>query len=360
MLQREEPVVDELGDLHPGGVDTEDPARVFHLSHCDIAAVSSVAFAHPGVLRSPAEVTGSTPVSLGRVIDLHLHSTCSDGSERPEHVVELAARAGCRAIALTDHDGLAGCAAARRRAGELGIVFVDGCEVSCTDAVGTIHLLVYFVDERSGFDAFLSRLREDRARRNGDLLERLGAIGMPIEEAELTAAASGGLVGRPHFAAVLVARGWASSVTDAFDRFLGDGGPAFVPRDPVLPASVIAAATASGGVVAFAHPKSTGLDHRELERYVGTLSDLGLVGLEATYGRYDAATRGSLHRLARQFGLVPTGGSDFHGSSKPDLRVGVGRGDLRVPDDVLDELVARRAALGPTPPDGEGALRAGD
>jgi predicted metal-dependent phosphoesterase TrpH len=280
------------------------------------------------------------------MIDLHLHSTSSDGSESPARVVELAADAGCSTIALTDHDNLSGIGEARVRAGALGIEFIPGCEVSCRDVNGTIHLLVYFVTEGGSFDRSLAATRDDRERRNAEMLDRLRWLGSPIDPAELAAEAGPGVVGRPHFAALLVRHGHATSIVDAFDRYLAEGRPAYVERAPLAPATVFELARADNAVVSFAHPLTTGLEPTALARYVSSLADAGLGALESVYGRYDQGTRDTLTALARQFDLVPTGGSDFHGSYKPDLAVGTGLGDLGVPDEIVGELHARRPTVG--------------
>jgi predicted metal-dependent phosphoesterase TrpH len=276
------------------------------------------------------------------MIDLHSHSTVSDGSESPEHVVELAAAAGCTAVALTDHDSTDGVARAAARAGQLGIELVAGCEVSCS-ATGTMHVLCYFVgDGRSPLQDELARLRDDRAVRNVEMARRLGELGLPVAIEEVTAEAGGVGVGRPHFAAVLVRNGAASSVQDAFDRYLAKGKPGYVPKARVDAASILDLATRSGGVASLAHPLSLGLEPTALARELQHLAELGLVGLECYYGRYDPATRGELVALADRLGLVATGGSDFHGTYKPDLSMGTGTGDLDVPDRVVAELESRR------------------
>ena len=275
------------------------------------------------------------------MIDLHLHSTASDGSDSPTRIVELAAEAGCSTIALTDHDGLSGLDEARGRANDLGVGFINGCEVSCTDAVGTVHLLVYFVTTGGVLDHSLTESRLDRERRNAEMLDKLRWLSMPIDSDELAIEAGPGTIGRPHVAALLVRHGFATSIQDAFDRLLAEGRPAYVERAPLAPTDVIARARANGGVVSFAHPHSTGLGTKELERYVASLADAGLTGLESIYGRYDVETRAALVALARRHGLTPTGGSDYHGSYKPDLAVGTGTGDLAVPDEIVDELRAR-------------------
>jgi 3',5'-nucleoside bisphosphate phosphatase len=277
------------------------------------------------------------------VIDLHTHSTCSDGSEEPARVIDLAAEAGCRAIALTDHDGVFGLAPARARAEALGIGFVPGCEVSSTRGRNALHLLCYFVDDRSEtLGELLREVRNDRDERNRALAERLDAIGLPVSLDDASAEAKGEVVGRPHFAAVLVRRGEARSIDEAFDRWLGDGRPAYVPRRPLSPQRVVEAAHADGGVVSLAHPLANESTIERLGELVEELASVGLDGLEANYAGYGPTTRAQLTELASSERLVATGGSDFHGTYRPGIRVGVGRGDLDVADRVLDELEARR------------------
>jgi 3',5'-nucleoside bisphosphate phosphatase len=277
------------------------------------------------------------------MIDLHTHSTCSDGSASPESVVDLAKKAGCSALALTDHDGCFGLARARAQAKNVGLRFVPGCEVSCTHEGRPLHLLCYFIDERSSaLGALLKRVREDRAERNHAMTTRLQALGIPVSLDDASLEAKGEVVGRPHFAAVLVRLGAARSIDDAFDRFLGDGRPAYVARAPLPLGSVADAAHEDGGVVGLAHPLTSESRIARLGELVGELASNGLDGLEAYYASYDPPTRVELAELARSRHLVATGGSDFHGAYRPGVRVGVGSGDLDVSDDVLDELEARR------------------
>jgi len=286
------------------------------------------------------------------VIDLHTHSTVSDGSESPATVVGLAAAAGCSAMALTDHDSVGGLAEAGRAAEAHGVRLVPGCEVSCRKPphprggpplAGSVHVLVYFVGPGDGpLQRELGALRADRAERNRALAERLAELGTGVRWEDVVAAAGDeGGVGRPHFARALVAAGAAEDVDDAFDRWLADGRPAYVPKARLDPPDVARLAHASGGVAVLAHPLSTGLDPDDLERMVGALAEAGFDGLEATYGAYAPDQRARLVAMARRLGLVATGGSDFHGSFKPGLAVGTGRGDLAVPDDVVDALAAR-------------------
>jgi len=287
------------------------------------------------------------------VIDLHTHSRVSDGSETPARVAELAAAAGCSALALTDHDSLAGLDEAGRVAAELGVRLVPGCEVSCrkpappegaAPIAGSVHVLVYFVTPGAGpFQDELVKLRGDRAVRNQELAARLVELGTGVRYDDVVAEAGDeGGVGRPHFARALVAAGAAADVDDAFDRYLADGRAAYVPKARIDPPDVARLAHESGGVAVLAHPLSTGLGPRALERLVAELADGGLDGIEAVYASYSHDQRTALREIAKRCGLVATGGSDFHGTFKPGLNVGTGRGDLRVPDDVLRALEERR------------------
>ncbi len=276
------------------------------------------------------------------MIDLHTHSTCSDGSETPGRVIELAAAAGCTALSLTDHDGLFGIDSAQRRAEEMGIRFVPGCEVSCTAQAGPMHLLCYFVAKGPNPLAdLLSRVRADREDRNTAILGRFTDLGIPLSYQEVRAQAPGPVVGRLHFAATLVHRGVVGSIDEAFGRYLRVGAPAYVARTPLDPSMVIEQARASGAVTALAHPLSLRLSPSRLDALVAGLAKAGLAGLEAHYGHYDPATREHLARIAGRHGLVATGGSDFHGAFRPDLAVGTGTGNLAVPDACLEELADR-------------------
>ena len=311
--------------------------------------------ATPGVWHSPphrTDLTGAVPRVGGpnpgmvgpAVIDLHVHSAVSDGTDRPETIPELAVAAGCSAVALTDHDTLAGLVAARRRAAELGIELVGGCEVSCAFLGTGTHVLVYFVDHEEGeLHDELARLREDRVHRNRRLAELLASLGVPITYEEAVAvAASEDSLGRPHFAALLVTKGVAESIPDAFERWLAEGRPAFVPKARVPPAQIARAATAVGGVCVLAHPLSLDLSAGELDRAVAQLAEAGFSGLEAHYASYRPEQRRALAELATRHDLVATGGSDYHGTVKPGLAIGTGRGDLNVPNEVLERLEARR------------------
>jgi predicted metal-dependent phosphoesterase TrpH len=276
------------------------------------------------------------------VIDLHTHSTVSDGSDPPERIPELAVEAGCTAVALTDHDRQDGIAAAAARAVELGVRLVPGCEISC-EHPGTMHVLVYFLEPGEGpLQDELIRLQEVRDTRNRKMADLMASLGLPVTYDEIQAEAGGKGAGRPHIAAILVRKGVVGSVQEAFDVWLAKGQPAYMDKERLTAERALELARASGGVPVLAHPLSLGLEPAPLESLVDELAGLGLAGLEAIYGRYSPEERDGLAGLAGRHGLVVTGGSDHHGTYKPDLRVGVGRGDLDVPDTALAGLEDRR------------------
>lgn len=273
-------------------------------------------------------------------VDLHAHSTASDGTERPSEVVRLAARAGLAAVALTDHDTLEGVEEARLEAGKRGIELIPGTELSCDWDRGGLHVVVLFLEPGPGpLQDRLEELRDARHTRNRSIARRLGELGLGVDYQEVLDEAVGGSVGRPHIAAVMKRRGYVPDISSAFREYLGVGAPAYVPRRLLSPEEAIGLALRSGGVPILAHPHTLGLDnsaeYAETYRWLGRA---GLVGVECFYSEYDPSTRRELERSVRSFGLLPSGGSDFHGDYKPGLRVGVGRGDLEVPDRVLEAL----------------------
>ncbi|HTV12103.1 MAG TPA: PHP domain-containing protein [Acidimicrobiales bacterium] len=278
------------------------------------------------------------------MIDLHTHSNVSDGSVSPEDLVDLAVEAGLTAFALTDHDRQDGIPAARERADDAGLELVPGVEISCNHA-GTMHMLVYFLEPGQGpLQDELGRLQVAREARNERLVARLAELGLPLSLDELLVEAGPTGAGRPHVAAILVRKGYATSVQDAFDRFLGKGAPGYMEKERLDPLPAISLALASGALAVLAHPLSLELSPSQLGTTVRELAEAGLAGMECIYGRYDRQERADLAVLAARSGLAITGGSDYHGTYKPDLSVGTGRGDLHVPDGALEALRARLKA----------------
>ena len=279
-------------------------------------------------------------------VDLHLHSSYSDGSDSPEQIVRAAVDAGLSAIALTDHDNLNGIAEAREAAAAVGIDLIPGTELSVEWDGAAMHLLVYFLEPGTGpLQDRLEFVQSGRTDRNREMVDRLQTLGIDIAMSEVEAEAGGTGVGRPHFAAVLVAKGYVDTISEAFDRLLATGRPGYVPRVRLGCHEAIELALASGAVPAVAHPHTLGVGRDEFAAAFAGLADAGLAGLEAHYHEYAPELRTHLAALADDLGLIATGGSDYHGSYKPGLSVGVGQGDLVVPDSVVEALYERRNAI---------------
>lgn len=276
------------------------------------------------------------------MIDLHTHSTASDGTDSPADLVRRAAAGGLSAIALTDHDTTEGLAEAVECGGRSGIRVVRGCELSCRVSHGTLHLLVLFVDDDHPLQSRLGTLRAARDLRNVRIVEVLSDHGIDVTIDEVLREAGPGSVGRPHVASVLLQKGYVTSIDEAFDRWLAKGRPAYVERERLDAVDAIDLAHAGDAVTVLAHPYSLGLAPDDLDAFVAHLATAGLDGIEVEYGRYLREERTALLELAERHGLSPSGGSDYHGSYKPDLSVGTGLGDLHVPDEWLDALEARR------------------
>jgi 3',5'-nucleoside bisphosphate phosphatase len=248
------------------------------------------------------------------LIDLHLHTTASDGTLAPAALVARAAAAGLTTISVTDHDTVAGVADADRTAARLGLQFITGVEITGIEQQRDVHLLAYFVDPGyAGLTDFLERQRADRLRRLREIARRLATLGCPIDIEPLlaTAAASAGRsVGRPLLADALVAANHARDRDDAFGRLLGNGGPAFVPRTGATPDAVIAMVRRAGGLVSMAHPGVTRMDD-----IIPRLAAAGLAALEARHSDHDRETEDRYRAMAARYGLAVSGGSDFHGDS---------------------------------------------
>jgi predicted metal-dependent phosphoesterase TrpH len=272
-------------------------------------------------------------------VDLHLHSTASDGHLEPDEVVSRAAAAGISAIALTDHDTLAGVAAAMAAGERLGVRVIGGCEFSCAAPWGEMHVLGYFLPGASDtLDAFLAGCRADRVRRARAMVDRLRRLGIELTFEDVLHASGGGALGRPHVARALVARGAARDITEAFDKYLGRGRPGFVEK--TLPAfrEVARIAHSVGGLVSAAHLKDRAT-RPVLERF----RDEGLDALEVRHPSHSPEVRERLAGLATELGLLPTGGSDWHGESEAEGSHG-SIGSQDVPAAWLDALEARRVA----------------
>ena len=272
-------------------------------------------------------------------LDLHLHTTHSDGSCTPTEVVGLAHQAGVTALAITDHDITTGLDEASAAGEALGIEVIPGVEISSTLGNSELHILGYFLDwQDTRLNERLKTLRDSRHRRNPKIVERLQSLGIDLTYDEVRALAGSDSVGRPHIARALMDKGVVSSAKEAFDRFLADGKPAYVPRDLPSPTEAIHWIKAARGLAVLAHPTWLRCTEQSLVELVRQLKADGLDGIEVYYSTHAARQTREYLSLAQQLGLLVTGGSDFHGLTKPDIEVGIGKGSLHIPTSLLPKM----------------------
>ena len=275
-------------------------------------------------------------------IDLHIHTTASDGTFTPEEVVREASRIGLAAVAITDHDTAAGYASAAAEGENCGLEVVPGIEIS-TKFRSAVHILGYYIDAQSpALGEVLDRMHRDREERNVKLCAMLRESGVDID-IERMHARFGDLVGRPHFAEIMIENGMARDMNDAFERLLNKNKPFFIPRQFLPIERSIEIIREAGGTAVLAHPFQYRLDDAGLRELIEHCMESGLEGMECRYSGYDAAQTAYLEALAAEYGLVRTGGSDFHGAIKGEIRLGEGKGGLNVPYAFLEELRSRRA-----------------
>jgi predicted metal-dependent phosphoesterase TrpH len=259
------------------------------------------------VTSGPAHA-GERPEAL---VDLHTHSTASDGALPPAAVVAAAREAGLAAVAVTDHDTVAGVAAAAAAGSSLGVRVVPGVELSAMDGAREVHVLGLHVSGDDDLEQQLAAFRTARLTRAVRIVERLNQLGVPVTVASVLANAAGGAVGRPHIARAIVDGGWVRDTRDAFDRYLGAGRPAFVPKLRLSVGDAIQLVHRAGGLAIMAHPGADGTRAR-VEAFVA----LGLDGLEVRHPGHSAEDVARLAALVEHFGLVPSGGSDWHGTGE--------------------------------------------
>lgn len=277
-------------------------------------------------------------------IDLHSHTTASDGSLAPEELVRLAKQQGVTTLAVTDHDTIAGLARAMAEGEQVGVEVIPGIEISCLYGETELHILGYFINpDDPRLEPALARYRASREDRNPRIVQRLQELGCALTYAEVKAAAGTATVGRPHIAQALVRKGYVNSVSEAFDRYLADDAPAYLPRRLPSPAEAIGLLRQIGGIPVLAHPVYTSRLKEPFEQVCATLKGLGLLGIEALYSSHNRQQTERYRSISRNQGLLVTGGSDFHGEAKPNLLVGTGYGNLAVPSDLLEPMRALAA-----------------
>ena len=277
------------------------------------------------------------------MIDLHVHSTASDGVDEPAEVVRLASLSGVDVVALTDHDTLAGLPEAADAAETMGIRIIPGVELSVDHRASKLHMLVYFVDdEDTPIGRRLEALRRGRSERNVTIIDRLQELGYDITLEDVHRHAKGPSVGRPHIADALVEAGSFASRDEVFADLLRDGGRAYVPRPRLGAVEAIELSRASGAVPVVAHPATITVPEAGYAELFGELVEAGLGGIEAHHPMHLPELRLRLEELAHDLGIAATGGSDYHGAGVRAYRIGRGTGDLRVPISAIEELEHQR------------------
>lgn len=280
------------------------------------------------------------------MIDLHIHSTASDGTDSPAEILRIASQASLRAIAITDHDTLGGYDEARPFAETAGVQLIGGIELSTRileesdPSARSVHILGYFFDPPpAAFRDWLDSLRDRRRARNVAMAAKLQALGLDVtlEEAE---ALGRNITGRPHFARIMRSKGYVKSWEEAFRRYLGEHGAAYVEREDPTAAEDICRIREAGGIPSLAHPFRLGKRNpEEEESLIASLVTSGLAAIEVWHSDHDAACRARYLKLAEKYSLAITGGSDYHGGNKPEISLGAGRhGEVAVPLSVLDDL----------------------
>jgi predicted metal-dependent phosphoesterase TrpH len=273
------------------------------------------------------------------MIDLHTHSTASDGTCSPGELIDLAAQRGISALALTDHDTLSGLEAAQDRARTAGIRFIPGVEIEIESLRGEFHLLgLGLSGDRSRLADALQEVRRRRHERNLVMIGKLRNAGFDISLEELSAAAGGEVVSRAHFARLLMAKKYVSSIEKAFKRYLGKGQPFYEARKCLSLSEAVSIIRGAGGISVIAHPLSLQMRGPALRQFLEHCRGMGVAGIEAYHPTHPLKDARRLERLGRRLDLLITGGSDFHGSAIPQRRLGYTSGGLPIPDALLDAL----------------------
>lgn len=278
------------------------------------------------------------------MIDLHVHSNHSDGTLSPAQLVSYAVEKGLTAFALTDHDTVSGIDEALLAAASLPVTVLPGIEFSTCYEEKDIHVLGLLIDYKT--PVFLSALADfiaSRERRNEKMCAKLREYtGVDLTYEKLQSAFPGAVITRAHYARYLLEQGIVKSMPEAFDRYIGDRAPCFIPREKVTPMQAVSLIKECGGVAVLAHPPLYRMSDARLDALVTRLTDCGLDGIEAIYSTYTAGEEAYMRFLAKKFSLIITGGSDFHGSNKPDIDLGCGKGKLQIPDELLHVLYERQ------------------
>lgn len=272
-------------------------------------------------------------------IDLHTHTTASDGTDTPAILVKKALEANLSAIAITDHDTVSGVEEAMLAANGTSLCIVPGIELSCQYKQKEIHMLGYFIDiHNEDFLAKLEQLKQARTMRNEEMLQKLSEFGMPLTMEQVQGTNPNTIITRAHFARALEEAHYVKTKEEAFQKYIGDGCPCYVKKPEFTPKDAIHTIQNAGGVAVLAHPLLYKLSYLELDKLLSDLKQCGLIGVEVYHSSHNSSNSGKLRELIRPYELLPTGGSDYHGTNKLNIHLGVGYGGMRVSHALLDDL----------------------
>lgn len=279
-------------------------------------------------------------------VDLHVHSNRSDGSLSPSDLVLEAKKKGLTAFALTDHDTVDGIEEAMMAAEGSGVRVIPGIELSTEYEGKDIHIVGLMIDkEQPAFRDQIQEFVDSRILRNQKMCQKLTDAGMPLTYEELLAEFPGSVITRAHYAQILLKKGYTKSLKEAFERYIGDRGPCFIPREKITPEDGVKLILSAKGIPVLAHPLLYGMGKERLQILIDRLKDVGLEAIEAVYCTYNQAEEAQMRELAKKNGLLISGGSDFHGNAKPGLEMGNGYGRLYVPVEILENLEQRKREL---------------
>lgn len=278
---------------------------------------------------------------MNKLIDMHVHSTYSDGTKTPSELVKIAKEANLAAFALTDHDTTEGLPEVLAAAKQHNILVIPGVELSTgyKNIEQDVHILGYNIDYNSPvFIKHLTDFQNERDNRNKEMLKRMEEDGFDISYGQVVRAYPDAVITRAHFARFLMDKGYVSSLKEGFAKYLSKTSKYYVPRKLITPEDAVEIIKKAGGKAILAHPLLYGLDDKELQSLISSLKDFGLDGIEAVYSLHNDDDERYVRNLADKFHLKISGGSDYHGDNKPDISMGSGKGNLKIPYDLLERL----------------------
>ncbi len=273
------------------------------------------------------------------MIDLHAHTTASDGTMSPNKLVILAKEHGIEAIAITDHDTVDGIPEAIATGEREGVEVVPGLELSVEHNPGSMHILGLLIDhENEQLNDALREIQASRSTRNPKIIDKLNEFGLDLSIEEVEKISGGGQLGRPHIAAALIQKGYVRTVQEAFDKYLKKGASAYFERHRLTREETVDMIHGAGGLVIIAHPGTLGVNGQQLDSLLQELKDVGFDGIEVFYNNHSQIEEDRLMQAADKFGFLISGGTDFHGENKPAIKIGIGYGNMAIPYEVLQEM----------------------